>query len=79
MTATTANYVIFLSCAIGLGYAFYCYRQLKNINMTEETLKVATLSEAERDEILAMQNRKMPPQTKEEAFEEMKKIAGLIA
>ena len=47
--------------------------------MTEETLKVATLSEAERDEILAMQNRKMPPQTKEEAFEEMKKIAGLIA
>ena len=78
LRATTANYVIFGSCALALFYAYYCYRALLKIEMTKDTLKVAPLSDAERDEIQAMQHRRMPPQTQEEAFEEMKKIAELI-
>ena len=32
----------------------YCYRVLKNMQMTAGTLKVAKISEKEKEEILAM-------------------------
>ena len=46
--------------------------------MTASVLKVAEISEKEKQEILAMQHKKMPPQTKQEAFDLMKRISELI-
>ena len=48
------------------------------MQMTASTLKVAPISEKEKEEILAMQHKKMPPQTKQEAFNLMKRISELI-
>ena len=48
------------------------------MGMTASVLKVAEISEKEKQEILAMQNKKMPPQTKQEAFDLMKRISELI-
>lgn len=49
-----ANYLIFSASILGLVYAFYCYQVLKKIEMTKDTIKVAPLSDRERDEIMAM-------------------------
>ena len=48
------------------------------MGMTASVLKVAEISEKEKQEILAMQHKKMPPQTKQEAFDLMKRISELI-
>lgn len=46
--------------------------------MKPDTIKVAQISEKEKQEILAMQHKTMPPQTQQEAFDLMLKISELI-
>jgi len=78
LQTTYANYLVLGSAVFSLAYAAYCYWTLTKIEMTADTIKVAKLSERERDEIMAMQHRKLPPQTQQEALDMMLKISELI-
>jgi len=73
-----ANYLIFGSSVLALIYAYYCYWVLKQVEMTKDTIKVAQIPEQEKQEIMAMQHKSMPPQTQQEAFDMMLRISELI-
>ena len=78
LQATYANYLIFGASFMALAYGFYCYMYLQQLQMTPDNIKVEQLSEKEKEEIVAMQHKTMPPQTQQEAFDMMLRISGLI-
>ena len=78
MKAEYAHYLIFGASILALLYATYCFWSIHKLLMTKEAVKVHQLSDRERDELMASQHARMPPQTQEEAFELMLKVSGLI-
>ena len=78
MQATYANYIVFGAAGLALLYAFYCYWVVSKVEMTKESLKVTALSESDKEQMLAKQQAKLPPQTQQEALELMLRISGLI-
>ena len=61
MQSNYANVIIFGSSTLALAYAFYCYWVISKLEMNVDDIKVAVITEREREEIIAMQHRKMPP------------------
>ena len=63
MQAQYAHYIIFGSAILALIYAAYCFLAVKKVEMNKEAVKVAQLSDKEKEELMAMNHQRMPPQT----------------